>query len=1006
MNRRQGVERSSFDKFNSMLPRTISSESTYVREDKQGNLLDGLGNNAIFGSAGSPGAGNILRSPSRRFYDPAVNATSIFLPQSTKEINRWNRYFYAHDEIVGAVIDIHSELPYSKAEFLVDDPIIKKHIEECVDKTNFFTSINKIDHEYIKMGEVFPYTHWDSDKGMWDNITILNPDYIDISYSPFVNSDGCIELIPDDQLKKLIFSTKPEDQQLKKKLDKELVRRVITGRNIILDPSEITHIARRNNPYDMRGKSIIERLWRLLIYEDKLREAQLTIADNFIYPLKIFKLGDRNIGWIPDQDHQRALAQMLQQANFDPNFALIYHYGLEVDYVTVADKVMRLDPEWNEINKKKMMALGVSENFLTGESTYASMNAGMQIQLARYKAKRDMMEELFIKDKFFRIMAERNGWYKRDKIEINAGIRIGRTKQELEERLIIPKLIWHKKLMLRDDQSYLNFLNNVYAAGNGPISAITLLMAMGLDLEEELTAKKKQKTLEERIGEFIHLPKTAAQGVLKKFGFNKSKDNVFSNKKEAEKDSTFVGEESEININLGVEDVMANEKSADIGIMQDIDLVDDSIWYKNIQSINIPSEVVLDLTSLIKKVRNAQKKFESVKNGLVFEKNDIENIYTSLYTKGKLFSYNYTNFLPIYKQHYASSESLTDYTDIVMINQFNDWIDIISKENTNDEILARHLRNFGNTVFCYGQLKGFKEQGINVVKVSNVPAHDGFQYKVNDLLKKDWNLSSLISPNSEIVLFYPCLEGYEDEEYGNNIDPHISKNLDINIENFVVKNCPIEYISFVENFIKKTGKVLKKKYEKISFVKDVIDLQEYEDMLKQQFKKAGITDDIDLSTRIMYDKMAKRNQVPVLNYNKILYISTWLGKEECLISDTLLKYSEFNLESIEKEFNKTIKEANYDLTSDELSTYNLLGYIEPMTDDKDEKQGWRIKDAFINDQTMDEKLIVGKIWNLNGKCAYKIKKQSNQLFTEQLKNWINYPHKLNKDVKQFFEEVF
>ena len=109
---------------------------------------------------------------------------------------------------------------------------------------------------------------------------------------------------------------------------------------------------------------MLSRCLRLYMYEDKLREAQITIADNFIYPLKIFKLGDPNIGWVPNETHQIALGQMLQQANFDPNFSLIYHYGLQVDYVTVSDKLMNLNSEWDEITKRKMIDVGASQNFM------------------------------------------------------------------------------------------------------------------------------------------------------------------------------------------------------------------------------------------------------------------------------------------------------------------------------------------------------------------------------------------------------------------------------------------------------------------------------------------------------------------------------------------------------------------------------------------------------------------------------------------------------------------
>jgi hypothetical protein len=357
--------------FESMYPSSINSRP-WIEDSAGREKTAATYNSSNFGSLATLGLSsglasggiNILRNSSRRFYDPEITTTAIYLPRSIKQKNRWRRWFYDHDEVVGAVLDLHAELPYSRAEVVCDDNVLKQAYEDCLDQTQFFSMLPMIDLEYLKIGEVFINTPWDDSKGMWKHIIIHNPDFVELSASPFADQEYSVELIPDDELKHLINSTKPQDQELKRRLPPEIIKRVLSGKNLILDPDEVTHIARRSNPYDLRGTSIVDRLFRLLMYEDKLRESQITIADNFIYPLKIFKLGDPQKGWIPSADHQQALAQMLQQATFDPNFALIYHYALSVDYVTVADKVMKLDREWDEIVKKKMIALGVSQNFM------------------------------------------------------------------------------------------------------------------------------------------------------------------------------------------------------------------------------------------------------------------------------------------------------------------------------------------------------------------------------------------------------------------------------------------------------------------------------------------------------------------------------------------------------------------------------------------------------------------------------------------------------------------
>ena len=1015
--------------FQGMIPRSIFAEVDPDILDKKGSssFTGGTGYGAM-GSAssqfGNSAGNNIYRNPSRRFYDPEITTTAIYLPRNIRQKNRWCRWFFDHDETVGAVLELHAELPYSRAEVICDDPVIKREVEDCLDKTNFFSMLPAIDLEFMKIGEVFIHTPWDNAKGCWSHIILHNPDFVEVRTTPFADSTSIIELKPDDELRKIVHSTKPEDQQLKKRLPKDIVRRVLTGKNILLDPDEVTHIARRSNPYDIRGTSMLQRLFRLLMYEDKLREAQITIADNFIYPLKIFKLGDKQKGWIPDESHQRALAQMLQQANFDPNFALIYHYGLEVDYITVAEKVMRLEKEWQEINEKKMIALGFSKELITGSSNYSSANVGLQIQQARYRAKRDLFETRWINDKFFRVMAERNGWYKRDAREIVGQFRVSRKGEELEKRLIMPKLMWHKKLMMRDDQQFLTFLNNVYAQGKGPISAITLLMAMGLDLNDELTNKNKQKQFEEMIGSYIQSPGGAAPGgapggAPPMGALGKLKDKLKFGKKEAEVkkesvvneliDNEFVGNNEEKREYITNKEAMSYEQMSDSDLTNDIIPISTDSWNKNIQSPHISGEVIFLMTAYDTKIRTANKKYNGdFKVGVNESIPELKKALSDLYVQGKLTAYGWTDFLPIYSQHYAMGEDLRDYSDIVLSNEFSDWISVLANMDIDNDKLYRHLRDLSNTCYCFGQLKGFQEQGIHSVKISNSQPMDGIRYTIDELTKKGKNLSSLIAPLGEIVLFVPCIEGFDDSEIGNSVDANIKRYKNHSINGIVVKDCPIENFPFVERYLNKLGKYLKKEYDNVIFVKDVINLPEWEDIQKKSFNEEfkDVKSDIKQYTimaKLVQERTLKIGKIPVFKYGRTLYISNWIGMEDTSLTENLIKYIPINDESLNKTIDKVFKNSSYDLNNEELNTYRVLGYINPIQNSDNDVIGWKMVEGIKN--APDEKIILGRAWNFEGKCATTHNKDSRQLFNENVRSWIDYPQKLTQELKRSFEEL-
>lgn len=1019
--------------FQEMIPRSIFAEADPDLLDRKGQTFTGGSgytfNSSLFNTANTSGS-NIYRNPSRRFYDPEITTTAIYLPRNIRQKNRWCRWFFDHDEVVGAVLELHAELPYSRAEVICDDISISKAVNECLDKTNFFSQLPLIDLEFMKIGEVFIHTPWDEKEGRWSNIIIHNPDYVEVRTTPFADTTEIIELKPDDELRKIVHSTRPEDQQLKKRLPKEIVRRVLTGKNILLNPDEVTHIARRSNPYDIRGTSLLNRMFRLLMYEDKLREAQITIADNFIYPLKLFKLGDKQKGWIPDESHQRALAQMLQQANFDPNFALIYHYGLDVEYITVAEKVMRLDKEWQEINEKKMIALGFSKELMTGTTTYAAANVGLQVQQARYRAKRDLFEVRWINDKFFRVMAERNGWYKRDAREIVGHYRVNRKGEELEKRLIMPRLMWHKKLMMRDDQQFLTFLNNVYSQGKGPISAITLLMAMGLDLDNELQNKIKQKELEEMIGSYTQAPTGGAPGgapggmlggspggaiakIKDKLKFGKKEKSTLTEEPkllDAEYlDREFIGKGDRRVDYVTNKEAMEFERISDIDLTNDLMPINTDTWEKNIKSPHISQEVIFLITSYDNKLHATQKKYNGdFKQGVIDAAFDLQKALSDIYVQGKLTAYNWTDFLPIYKQHYAEAEDLRDYSDIVLANEFSDWVtDLSAMEFTSDK-LYRHLRDLANTCYCFGQLKGFQEQGIHTVKVSNSQPMDGIRYTIDELTQKGKNLASIISPIGEIVLFAPCIEGFDDPDLGNSIDPNIRRYKNSVVSGISINNCPIEYLPYVERYVNKLGKYLKKEYDNVVFIKDIIDLPEWEVNQKKLFEQEFSEVKAELKhftilSKLAQEKIIKVGKIPTFKHGRTLYISNWIGMEDIPVTENLLKYIPISDEQLMKSVDKNFKTNNYDLTMDELNTYRVLGYIQPTQNSHDEIIGWKVASQL--DNVSDEKVVFGKMWDPTGKCVTLQNKDPRQLFNENLKLWIDYPHKLNPTLKRSFESL-
>jgi len=751
------------------------------------------------------------------------------------------------------------------------------------------------------------------------------------------------------------------------------------------------------------------------------------ISDNFVYPLKLFKLGDKNKGWIPNKSHQRELAKMLQQANFDPNFALIYHYGLEVEYITGADKVFQLSKEWEEINNRKFIALGVSKELITTGGSFASANVGLQTQLARYRAKRDLFEELWIRDKFFRVMAERNGWYRRDAKEIVGQYRVSRSKDEMKKRLILPQLDWNKKLMMRDDQSYLTFLNNVFAQGRGPLSAITLLMAMGVDLEDELRRKTKQEELEKRYGmKITPTPPPGGGGIggtgappimastkfIDRFKFGKKVKIQEEPKKEVRNeivDNTFTGyaETSDIKyVTVSEEDELRDS----LEISKILRPASTEVWFNNLRSSRVSSETVVLLNNFKNKLDVIDKKYEGdIVIGVKENMSDLQKNLVDIYMQGKMSSYSNVNNIPLYDVYYSRDAEVRDFSDLVLVNEFEDWVkNASSLENVDKEIKINIIRDIANTCFSYGQLKGYQEQGIYNVKVGNVLSREGFRYDVEDLLKKGSNLGSVLSPSGEIIVFSACITGFD--KGGNNISPEFVRFKSFNNNGISVKDCPIEYKESIDRLLNRFGKFIKKEFDSFIFVDDVTALDSWEreetKRISANFTDKDDRDEFIISANIQQERLKKRGKLPIFIDNRTVHLSNWIGVEDGSLNEKLINCLNLEeMESLKKAISKSFSSINFDLTEDELKTYRVFGYIDPIADENSEVIGWTVNEYRIKSAEVNGKLADGKVWDVSGKCLKEQITDPFQIFRENVVKYIDFPHKLSESLRESFNKL-
>ena len=224
------------------------------------------------------------------FNDPRYTFTTLSIPTDLRTLNGLYRFFDDTDPVVGNSLRLHSEFPLSRVSLKdIGDVVISDHYHDMWNRIQMEKLLFDIALEYWRIGNVFSYGAWNVDDLMWDQFVILNPDYVTVE-GTYLNQKPFIKLQPDEHLKRVVTTGQPKF--LYDQLPKEIIKYIRMGQEIPLSPNNVFHIAHNKAPYETLGRSIIKRILKSLIYEDRMSMANFAIATRQTIPITVVKLGD------------------------------------------------------------------------------------------------------------------------------------------------------------------------------------------------------------------------------------------------------------------------------------------------------------------------------------------------------------------------------------------------------------------------------------------------------------------------------------------------------------------------------------------------------------------------------------------------------------------------------------------------------------------------------------------------------------------------------------------
>jgi len=313
----------------------------------------------------------------------------------------------------------------------------------------------------------------------WERLQILPPEQVKLETFQYTNKTR-MELIPSEKDRLVVMKAQenqdPEAAKIAEDIPAEIRDNLLNGQPIPLNTSPYDdfmcssfcyHLSHKKSAYDDRGISLLERCLRTLLYQDKLRQAQTSIASRAMTPKRVV-WGDKM-----SEIDVEALRDQVDQALVDPDFTVVTNFEVHWDEIGSRDRLLDLSTEYDITNKLLFIGLRITESMLTGESTYAGERIHLDVMNTMYLLYRETIAE-YVEKSLFAPVAEKKGFWEEDEF----GNKV----------LLYPKLQF-TRLALRDNTELQDFMFNLYAKGSLPISFI--LELLNIDSDETLDQLKR-----------------------------------------------------------------------------------------------------------------------------------------------------------------------------------------------------------------------------------------------------------------------------------------------------------------------------------------------------------------------------------------------------------------------------------------------------------------------------------------------------------------------------------
>lgn len=413
------------------------------------------------------------------------------------------RDIYRYDVVAGTAVDMMSVLPFSDFTLLGASDAQIDVFNKNINNLGLRTFFPEMSVDYYVSGRSISSMLFNNDETVFTDLMPHNPDNAEITPSPLYAEEPLIRVKVDGELKAFMQSRHPYFEKLRQRMPPEVLSE-LNSNSVVLDPLTTLFIPRRLTPRGT-GTSLYRRLIPIYLLEKVLYRGTITEAARRQRAIGHISAGSQY--WEPQDADLQAIVALFQQADLDPNGAIIATRN-DVQYQDIRQggDFWKWTDTTEQLTPMKMRALGINDALLSGEANISTQEASLSLFLEQLRTFRDTTTQRVFYDTLFPMVSIVNNMKGKKRVETGSMIQAldEETEDALlfrnvsDQNLVIPTVRWHKQLRPEADREYLDVLNTMAERGV-PITLATWAAAGGIDLERQINDLQTDKKLREKI---------------------------------------------------------------------------------------------------------------------------------------------------------------------------------------------------------------------------------------------------------------------------------------------------------------------------------------------------------------------------------------------------------------------------------------------------------------------------------------------------------------------------